>query len=372
MRIEYTKSEIQTMLNADKFCEGLSIIKYTKYKEPARFKCDRHGLFTGRPNQVLRRKSTHGCPSCRADAKLDATRDLIIKIHQNSVFDLLTDRSKILKKTSSIRVRCKKCEKIIKGSLSNLSKNKHGCRICSRDGTAVSKMKFTSKELLELRQKQFPEITIHEIKYAIPVRVKQFSHRKRIWAIVYDCVQCGKRTETRDSTFRNGLKLCSGCVQQRLAKKCSFVRTRTMIHNKSGKKFVIQSNSELTILKYLVKKYGIQKVQCAHHTDPIKYVYKHKPRKYFPDFRVGKKHIIEVKSEWTLGLHPKINYDLFGRNRAKIRSCLEQGYRVTVIVVYGDHRREKVRAVAVEGSVMIELSPSNVRELLRSSKTLPI
>jgi hypothetical protein len=90
---------------------------------------------------------------------------------------------------------------------------------------------------------------------------------------------------------------------------------------------------EKVALKWIIKEKNISpdkiKVSMEDNVPIIKYKYKEKEKIYYPDFLVGKRLIVEVKSTFTL-YH---NRSLFNKTKAKAKECLEQGYKFKLLLV---------------------------------------
>lgn len=128
-----------------------------------------------------------------------------------------------------------------------------------------------------------------------------------------------------DSLRARGSILCPMCffVSRLGGIKCRKIK---------GKVFKYQGYEEPTLLE-LSKKYNINNIITGCDTKNrkrIHYKINGVDSTYIPDFYIRKANLlIEVKSDWTLGLKGEVfgNIDTFKRNCAKTKQCIKLGYR---------------------------------------------
>lgn len=104
---------------------------------------------------------------------------------------------------------------------------------------------------------------------------------------------------------------------------------------KLGKRKVRVQGYEKVALKFIVKVKNVPinfiKVSMDDDVPTIRYTFKGKDSVYYPDFLLGKKLLIEVKSTFTL-YH---NRQLFSKTKCKAKACLDQGYYFKLLLVQG-------------------------------------
>jgi len=147
------------------------------------------------------------------------------------------------------------------------------------------------------------------------------------------CSDCGQKLKTKNRAKTGFCVLCSHKAQGKLKRKnwisedrrckCGEKIANSVLNNKSGKcmtcssglrqkkylngyfwslknnkEIYFGSSYELEALKALEKNDNIKKFdRCPYK---IKYIFKDKKKRYFPDFLVNDSEIIEIKAEWEL------------------------------------------------------------------------
>jgi hypothetical protein len=104
-----------------------------------------------------------------------------------------------------------------------------------------------------------------------------------------------------------------------------------------GRSFTVQG-AEGIFLQYASQylHLSVNNVRTADRVPTFKYEVGGKVHVYYPDFIVGRKHIVEVKSTYTAGLtKAKKARD---RLRKKIAAVQNSGYRMSVFVMIGKHK----------------------------------
>lgn len=127
-----------------------------------------------------------------------------------------------------------------------------------------------------------------------------------------------------------------------------FKSLTTKIVKVSGKTFAVQGYEDLA-LDWLVHEKGVKINSISNGRCSIpSFLYDHKnvTRTYYPDFQVGKRHIIEVKSVWTAGLlkHPKGRH-WFSQLQAKAQAVKDEGYFFHLLLLgYNSESGEAMKA----------------------------
>ncbi len=264
---------------------------------------------------------------------------------------------------------CTKCESTSKGSLTehvarlkaekprikyiggyagNHNHCTHMCKVCKTVFKSIPYSMFESlgkgckkcatKDVQELRRVRCQEEYYEVLNEAGCTMLPAESYKTAKTKIKHKCTKCGYERHISPD-FMKRLNKCTNCspknkVQEILLK---------------GKVFLINGYEGMA-LKTLLRKYKVGDVATflSGEVPIIKYRYKGKNRRYYPDLFVKSENgLVEVKSLATLGLKPfpldkRSDSERFYENAEKAKAVVQSQYKFKLMVFNKDGTRMRV------------------------------
>lgn len=289
-------------------------------KAPATFKClDCGDVYTRQPTLVLNKN--HPCLTCGRKQNIQGYQEAIEAKNRARLKPV--ERKLKIKCLASLgngifEFNCLTCNHTWQAYAKNVVKAKHGCRVCANN------------HLAEVASKQYRK----EVQPEINNYISGFGSLTRG---IFTC-NCGVQTPMTMTVARrhqlrqvHPCRVCSIISRANKTLAATYRRKRMKVR---GKTFNLQGY-EPQALRWLIDHKGfsvksIENVSTLETFPIIDYIDNRRKRKHIADFLVKGKHLVEVKSKFTLGLIN--NPELFKTAQAKARYAEKSGYRYHLLL----------------------------------------
>jgi hypothetical protein len=313
--------------------------KYIKKSKEVKCEClVCKNIFSKKPsNLVTARKS--GCPKCskeketenriktRFNAWVNKTKELVDELEQRFPGFIVLRTQKT--REDLAKIECNKGH-IFYNKIRLVLKTSYGCPICAAK-VGGQKNRLTEKEI-KRRIKNKMSKHNHKIKL---ISISEDPAKSRVKVICYDCDSVFETTLGAILGTKEGYTGCRKCAIDKNKRK-------TFTFKLKGKKFIIQGYEHLA-LEELSKKYEISAINAGlgQAIPQISYKFKGKSKTYYPDIFIPHKNlIIEVKSDYTLGLYHNSPSE-FNKVKKKAKACIKQGFKFKLYCY--NSKKEKIK-----------------------------
>ena len=292
----------------EKHGKSLCVSSYSSIEDWVRVRCKNGHIWKTRAYILA---NGYGCIKCYRQAIINKHEKRLRKISN------ITILSKFTGIENKIRCICDKHKLKFWGRPKGLEAGKTGCQKCIAEKVQQNRssgLRFTPEEYKQLVKKKS--------KGKLVVLGKYIGFGKKI---KHKCNVCRYTREASPNSVLQHLG-CPICGHKKAAKSFSYKRIQI------GNRSVQVQGSEQEAIEYLLEE-GYSPSEILVFSEGkvpiIRYPFKGKERKYYPDILIGKKNIIEVKSVWYCGVREK---KFFEQNKQKVLAVLKAGFNFKMLV----------------------------------------